>query len=151
MKKSSNSKGFWGGVTVTPQGVTEEIDSYKAHTFLTHPVEGASDPLVEAYISFAQRIRAYRTSIPTAAGNPSKGPRYYAVTMCEKENEPGLTDSSQPKGRRWACNTCFSFAPCVWTDGPTPEREEQEQEWADWAAKQGPSSHAIKTRKMIFR
>jgi hypothetical protein len=69
--------------------------------------------------------------------------------MCEYENEPGLTSSKQTAGRRWACNTCYSLCVPVWSDGPVPEREEIEQEWADWAAKQRENSDAAKTRKRM--
>ncbi len=105
--------------------------------------------LVDAYISIAQSIRTEHQRVPTAAGNPSKGPRFIAVTMCEYENEPGLTSSKQTAGRRWACNTCYSLCVPVWSDGPVPEREEIEQEWADWAAKQKETGQPAKTRRMI--
>ena len=66
-----------------------------------------------------------------------RGPQYYAVTMCEYEDEPGLTSSSVTKGRRWACNTCFNFAPPIWTDNEDkcPTTEEAPIEYGQWLAK----------------
>ena len=141
-KKVSDTKGFWGGVAATPLGVARKSDSYKATPPLQHP-------LLDAYISVAQYSRTLWLRVPTATGRPSKGPRFYAVTLCEYEEEYGVTSTKVAVGRRWACNTCYSFAPSVWADGPVPEREEQEQEWADWAAKQKENGQPAKTRKMM--
>lgn len=143
--KPSDTKGFWGSVSPHTLPVSEEKDSYRGHTFLTR----SKSPLVDAYISIAQSIRNEYQRVPTPAGNPSKGPKFISVTMCEYENEPGLTSSKQTKGRRWACNTCFSLCVPVWSDGPVPEREEIEQEWADWAAKQKENGQPAKVRKMM--
>ena len=138
----SDSKGFWGGVTGHPLRVTEETKSLEVTPLVTPSI-------LDAYKSVVAYSRALWLRVPTPTGNPSKGPRFYAVTLCEYEEEYGITSSKQTAGRRWACNTCYSFAPSVWADGPTPEREEQEQEWADWAAKQKENGQPAKTRKMM--
>ena len=143
--KPSDSKGFWGSVSPHTLPVSEEKDSYRGHTSLTR----SNSSLLDAYKSVIVYSRALWIQVPTATGKPSKGPRFYAVTLCEYEEEYGVTSSKQTAGRRWACNTCYSFAPSVWSDGPIPEREEQEQEWADWAAKQKESGQPAKTRKMM--
>lgn len=137
----SNSKGFWGGVTVTPQAVTEERDSYKVTPLVT--------PLLDAYKSVINYTRNLYLRIPTKSGRPSKGPRFLCVTQCTYENEYGLTSSAETKGRRWACQTCFSLCVPVWSDGPIPDIEDIEQEWADWAAKQKPSSAYAQTRERL--
>ena len=143
--KPNDTKGFWGSVRSHTLPVSEEKDSYKGHTF-SHTSDLS---LLDAYKSVISTLRNEWLRVPTASGRPSKGPRFIAVTLCEHENEYGLTSSKVGAGRRWACNTCFSFAPCAWSDGPVPDKEEQEQEWADWAAKQGPNSQAMKSRKRL--
>lgn len=132
MTKPSDSKGFWEGVTVTPQGVTEGNRSLEVTPFVTPP---EIDPTRHAYKSMAKFIRSMHERILTPTGRPKKGPKFIAVTLCAEENEYGLTDARQTKGKRFACKTCFSFAPTIWSDGEAPSREEQEQEWADWAAR----------------
>ena len=130
--KPSDSKGFWGSVRLTHQSVSEESGSYKAHTSI-HTSE--TDLIRHAYVRMAQTLRTLWKTIPTASGKGFKrGPKHISVTLCTLEGEYGLTDSGQPKGKRWACKTCLGFAPSVWSDGVAPSREEQEQEWADWMA-----------------
>lgn len=141
--KSSSTKGFWGSVGATHPKCGEEWGSYKGHTS-THTSE--NDHIRDAYIRIARHLRTLWRSIPTGTGGHRQGPKYIAVTLCVDENEYGLTDSSRTKGKRWACNTCFGFAPSVWSEGEAPDREEQEQEWADWAAKQSPQTDAGKRR-----
>jgi len=140
--KPNDSKGFWGVVAATGQAVAR-----KSIPIEVDPMQ--QPPLFDAYKSVISTLRNEWLRVPTPTGRPSKGPRFIAVTLCEYENEYGLTSSKVGAGRRWACNTCFSFAPCAWADGPVPDREEQEQEWADWAAKQGPTSQATKTRERL--
>ena len=140
--KPSESKGFWGSVVDHTSSVGEEMSSYKGSTPATHS-------LLDAYKTVVQYSRNLWHQVPTPTGRPSKGPRFIAVTLCEHEGEYGVTSSKQTAGRRWACNTCYSFAPCVWADGPVPDPEEQEQEWADWAAKQKENGQPAKTRKMM--
>ena len=143
--KPNDDKGFWRGVTVTPREVTEENHPYKVTPSVTPP----DSDLLKQYESIIQMLRNEWLRVPTKSGRPKKGPRYYAVTSCMYEEELGLTSSADGKGKKWACKTCFSLCVPVWSDGPTPDREEIEQEWADWIAKQGPNSQTMKTRRML--
>lgn len=139
MTKSSDTKGFWEAVACNRPPVAAE------RSFLS-ATGSCNSPLRDAYIGVAKSIRNMWRDIPG-----KRGPGYIAVTLCADENEYGLTDSSGERGvgRRWACNTCYGFAPSVWADGQVPTRENQEQEWADWAAKQTPRTDAGKWRTKL--
>ena len=143
--KPSDSTGFWGVVAATSTPVAGKSNSLED----TPDATSHEPTLLDAYKSVVQYSRNLWHRVPTPTGRPSKGPRFIAVTLCEHEGEYGVTSSKQTAGRRWACNTCYSFAPCVWADGPVPDPEEQEQEWADWAAKQKETGQPAKTRKMM--
>lgn len=147
MTKPSDTKGFWGNVTRHASGVTGEMASHR----VTLDVTVDSDPLRDAYVAFAQSIRAQYATIPTKSGRPKQGPKWMAVTLCADENEYGLTDSARPKDQRFRCSTCYGFKRIVWSDRPDaiPTIEEQEQTWADWASKQGPSTPAGKWRDKL--
>ena len=69
--------------------------------------------------------------------NNKRGPTYMALTMCDYEKEVGLTSSQTARGKRWACKTCFNFAPPVWSDRPDkcPTTEEALIEYGEWLAK----------------
>ena len=74
----------------------------------------------------------------TYAGIKNKrGPTYFALTLCDNEEEVGLTSSKNPKGKRWACKTCFHFAGPIWTDreGKCPSTEEALTEYGEWIGK----------------
>ena len=95
--------------------------------------------VARAYRDLVPFLRSEWHRAPTPTGKPSKGPTYYAVTMCEYENEPGLTSSKATKGQRWACKTCFNFAEPVWTDSPDkcPSADEALHEYTAWVSKRG--------------
>ncbi len=128
--KSSDTKGFWGSVTVTHPLVTD-----KAHVLESHiPSHIENQPLLDAYKSVIQYTRNQYLRVPTKSGRPSKGPRYLCVTKCTEENELGITGSHITKAKRWVCKTCLGLCVPVWSDGPTPDREEMEQDYADYMA-----------------
>ena len=66
-----------------------------------------------------------------------RGPTYMALTLCDNEDEVGLMSSRDTKGKRWACKTCFHFAPPIWTDreDKCPSVEEALIEYGEWIAK----------------
>jgi hypothetical protein len=138
----SNTKGFWEGVAATPPGVAGNGDTYRQHP-------SATPPLFDAYKGVAQHIRTLFQRVPTDTGRPSKSPTFICITLCEVEGEYGITSTRTPPGERWACKTCFSFAPSVWSDGPAPHRKNQEQEWASWVAKQTKNTDVGKRRDLM--
>ncbi len=111
----------------TDETVARKRDSYKATPLAT--VENSD--LLEQYKSVIQSVRNEWLRVPTKSGRPKKGPRWYAITRCTNEDELGLTSSSYPKTKRWVCKTCLSLCVPVWSDGPLPDLEDIEQEWAD--------------------
>lgn len=144
VQKPSDTKGFWQSVTRHASSVTEISGDLRVTGSVTLSDSEVPDPLRDAYISIAESIRALWKSIPTASGGRKQGPRFIGVTLCADESEYGLTDSGQPADKRFTCKTCFGFAPTVWTDAPdkTPTRDEQEDVWAAFAAKQSPRTTA---------
>jgi len=123
----SDTKGFWRSVTVTGQAVTGEKESLKVTPDVT--------PHLEAYKSLINFARSQYLRVPTKSGKPSKGPRWMCVMRCTNEGELGVTMSNQTKGKRWACKTCLALCEPVWSDGPLPDLEDIEQEWAEYMAK----------------
>lgn len=93
-----------------------------------------SHNLIDQYKSIIQQCRLIWAGI-----EGKRGPKYYCVTRCTSEpgDQYGLTMSSAPKGKRWACKTCNAFAEPVWWDGPIPYIEDIKDEWAEWMAKGG--------------
>ncbi len=127
----SDSKGFWSSVTVTDQSVTRKVNSYKA----TANVTLDSEPLFDAYKSVINYTREMYLRVPTKSGKPKRGPRYLCVTRCTEEGELGLTGSHIIKAKRWVCKTCLSLCVPVWSDGPLPDEDEMQNDYADYMAK----------------
>ena len=129
----SDTKGFWGSVAATSHPVAEktEISSIsKSNT-------SCNASLLAQYREVIDYLRAVYLSIPRKSGRASKGPKFFAVAYCEEEGTGalGIVGSNETKGKRWACKTCLGYMRAVWSDGPLPESEDIEQEYADWMAK----------------
>ena len=125
----SDTKGFWGGVAATPHGVAGEELSLRATPL-------ATPPLLHQYREVISSLRAIYIAIPRKSGRASKGPKFLAVAECQEEGTGayGIVGSNETKGKRWACKTCLGYMKPVWSDGPLPDDEAIEQEYADWMA-----------------
>ncbi len=127
----SDSKGFWGTVAATVAPVAGESESLKATADAT--VEKTT--LLDAYKSVIEMTRNLALYVPTKSGRPSKGPRYLCVTKCTEEDELGITGSHITKAKRWVCKTCLGLCVPVWSDGPLPDMEEIETDYAEYMKK----------------
>lgn len=99
---------------------------------------GPNYPHFDAYKAFIKYLRSEWLRIPTASGNPSPGPHWFAIGRCTEEagDQLGLIGSNGVVGKRWACKTCYGFMEPVWSDGrPLPDIEDIREEWANWMTK----------------
>lgn len=76
-----------------------------------------------------------------------------AIGLCAEEGgyAYGLVSSSDTKGKRWACRTCYGFLEPKWSDGPLPDIEDIREEWATWIVKQERKANSAyhKRRKQL--
>lgn len=89
------------------------------------------DPgLVEQYKKAIETLRLMWSRVLTKSGKPSKGPRWFAVTMCDECHGIGMTSSKQTQKNRFKCKTCKGPALVIWADGTVPTEDEQYELWA---------------------
>ncbi len=92
--------------------------------------------LIAAYKSSIKHLRLEWQRCSTPTGRRKFGPLYYAITLCEYEDEIGLTSTRSGVGRRWACNTCFNYAAPIWSDtDKCPSEDDAHREYVGWLGK----------------
>lgn len=85
---------------------------------------------VEQYKNAIKTLRLMWSRVPTPSGKPSRGPQFFAVTMCDECRGIGMTSTKHPIKKRWVCKTCGGCALPIWTDGPLPTEDEIWEQWA---------------------